>query len=273
MTSFLRDNPTRRIVSSREQKPKRLYVVIGALVTLSFLLFGRHFLSASLVSAVRPLWALEDAAQSLVAPVTSAWASKMELTLENSRLAQETGAKDLEIQRLTKLLDDYTDIKALFGEKDRARQDPAGRGRLATVFERPPVSPFDTLIVSTGEHDAKNKYLVYAPGDVIIGEVAEVLPNSSKVLLYSSPGHEIGAFIKNVGPIKLTGTGNGNFVGELPKNQSIPQGTVITVEEEGGIIARVGTTTVPDGSATQKVYARTPANIQALTWVYIVSHE
>lgn len=273
MTSFLRDNPTRRIVSSRDDRPRRLYVVLGIIAAAIVLLFGRHFLSTRMVAAAQPFWIVEETVAGWVSPLTAPWAAKTELIEENKHLVQEIGHKDLEIQRLSRLIGDYRDIASLFSLHHTTDESTTLTGHIAYISQRPPVSAFDTLVLAIGNDEVKEKQYVFGPGNVLLGEIQEILGSNSKAILYSTSGHETAAFIKDKAPIKLKGTGNGNFVGELPKNLTIPVDTVIMLEGTNNVIARVGTTTIAEGDATQKVYARTPINLQALSWVYIVARD
>lgn len=269
MTNFLRDN-NRRIQSSRDLHAGRRYAVAGILITVIFLFFGRHVLSAGFVSFARPLWSLEETVAGWLSPLTTGWASKIELSTENEQLTETVEEKNLEIARLKLILDEYSEIAALFTKNELE----APNGQMIRIAARPPVSPFDTLILSSGQNAGlMEKDLVYGPGGVILGEVREVYSKSAKAILYSAPGQEQQAFIDTLGPLVLTGQGNGNFVGDFPKGVNVPLDSQITKEGSVSIIAKVGTTTIDEGDALQRIYAQLPVNIQTLAWVYVIRPE
>lgn len=274
MTIFLRDSSPRRIIGSRDSRRPRLAFALGVIGVVAFLFFGRYFLSTSFVALVSPLWTLERAVQEMLAPLTASWANAVELQRENTRLLGELRDKNLEIQRLALIIDDYEEISGLFTEKDLIYSNSDSTGHLAAILARPPVSPFDTLVLSIDETSkAREGDLVYAPGGILLGELEDLSGGRSKAVLYSAPGEVHNAFIKGVGPIELRGQGGGNFETTFPKNTDVPQGALITLEGRDSILAKVGTTTVAEGDSFQKIYAALPISIQSLQWVRIIPRD
>ncbi|HET9641648.1 MAG TPA: rod shape-determining protein MreC [Candidatus Paceibacterota bacterium] len=139
---------------------------------------------------------------------------------------------------------------ALLNE-NRALADKAGAleslsgGIPAGVISRPPTSPYDTLIVAAGrKSDVAVGMETFGPGGVPVGVVTDVLPDFSRVTLFSSPTLSFDAWIgsKHV-PVTITGAGGGAFRATLPRGAEVSVGDVVTVAVGGaaplGTVVRV----------------------------------
>ena len=63
------------------------------------------------------------------------------------------------------------------------------KGSLFSVAQRPPFSPFDTIVVNGGsDNGIQVDDLAFASADVLVGYVTAVFPRTSIVTLYSSSG-------------------------------------------------------------------------------------
>lgn len=274
MTNFLRDSGPRRIIGSRENPARRFYAILGILIIVSFLFFGRHVLSAQFVAFAEPLWFFEKKIESILSPLTSVWANSVELKAQNAQLIQEANEKNLELRQLLRVIDDYKKIGDLYSERERFDRSARDEGSLALVLSRPPVSPYDTLVIKIDESsNIKEGDFVYAPGGILLGETREVSGTRAKVLLYSSPGEMRSGFLSGVGAVELEGRGGGNFETQLPKETRITPSASITYEGGSTILARVGTTTQTEGDSFQRVFAQLPINIQSLEWLRIISRD
>ncbi len=243
---------------------KRKKIAIGLLLFVGVLL-SRHMASGALLSVATPLWRAEDWISHAFDPLTALWADKTVLMEENVNLEKELSDSHAEVQILEKNLAAHTTLSDLFA---------SSTGAVARVLSRPPESPFDTLIVGL----PKNSFIsrgdtVYASGNSALGTVQEVYSGTGRINLYSAPGNQVSAFITGLGPITLTGMGNGNFIGEFPKDQKIDSGTGVTLAGKNVTVALIGTTTSAEGDQLQKIYARIPIALQKLTWVRIEHQE
>ncbi|MDP3962635.1 MAG: hypothetical protein Q8Q03_02095, partial [bacterium] len=73
------------------------------------------------------------------------------------------------------------ELKELFGRTEKSDK------LLAVILKKPPVSAYDVFILDIGDDKGLKKGdRVYARGDILIGEIAEVNGRTSKAKLYSS---------------------------------------------------------------------------------------
>jgi cell shape-determining protein MreC len=143
---------------------------------------------------------------------------------------------------------------------------------LAAVLKHPPLVPFDELIIDIGSEDGVavgNK--VYAVGNVIIGRVVDVLGNTSKVSLLSSPGE---SFSSIVGAGKISGTafgrGGGQYEISLPRDTVVSIGDVVSVPSIDHQIVGIVSAIIKDPAEPfQKVIFIPPMNIYDARWVFV----
>ncbi|WP_019498043.1 rod shape-determining protein MreC [Pseudanabaena sp. PCC 6802] len=93
--------------------------------------------------------------------------------------------------RITEIENQNRQLKALLGTKSRL----AGRGIWSSVIGRSGDSWWQQIVISRGSSDGINiGALVVGPGG-LVGRVASVSPNSSRVLLISDPTSQVGVTI------------------------------------------------------------------------------
>lgn len=240
----------------------RLYAagVTGGLLLI--ILAARVFVPGLLTSMLAPLWGAGASATAGVASAGSVFGSKATLMRERDRaiaerdaLANQNAALQAQVRDVTRLVGDRT--------------EPAGR-ILAGVLARPPVSPYDVLVVDQGaDQGAKVGALAYAAGGVPVGTVASVTGSSARVLLFSSPGRETAAWAgtRNVA-ITLKGQGSGAFAARVPREAGLVAGD--TVSLAGGGALPVGTIVhvADDPSSPESLVSIRPfVNPFSLSWV------
>ena len=133
---------------------------------------------------------------------------------------------------------------------------------LAAVLERPPLIPYDELIIDIGlDHNLSTTSRVYAADNVVIGRIAEVYRTTSKVILYSSSGQKLEVQIGgNHVPATATGRGGGQYVSELPRGVTVAEGDYVNTaslkDKPFGIVSRI----LPDpaGQFEQVLYSAIP---------------
>jgi cell shape-determining protein MreC len=180
------------------------------------------------------------------------------------QLAQEHAA--LRAENAT-LVAKVADLTALLG----TRTEPF-EGILAGVLARPPVSPYDTLLVDQGSDDGVGLGArVYGPGGTPIGAVTEVLRRSAQVTLYSTRGSlQYGWAGANRTPVELSGAGSGGFFATAPRDAGLVPGDGVYLAHGGalpiGVVVEL--TTDPSAPLTE-VHVRPFTNPFSLTWVTI----
>ncbi len=116
-------------------------------------------------------------------------------------------------------------------------------------------------------------YLTYF-SNIYIGEVSEVYPHISKIILYSTPGHKLSVVLgTNSVSVEAVGVGGGNFNIFLPREVEVKEGDVIIIPSITtnvfGIVEKVN---FKDKDSFQTVLFKSPVNISELSFVEIVSN-
>lgn len=179
------------------------------------------------------------------------------LTLQNTELTTENRTLTARAEDLQKLLGNRTE---------------ASGSILASVLARPPVAPYDVLIVDQGTNsNVALGATAYGPGGTPIGTVAAITNTTARITLYSNPGLQTNAWAgDNRIPIPLIGAGSGGFTATIPKSAGTTVGEGIYVAGIGaipiGVVARVNN----DPSSPNVVLQIHPyVNPFSLTWITI----
>ena len=138
---------------------------------------------------------------------------------------------------------------------------------LGSIISRPPQSPYDTIVVDTGsDNGVKQGMKAVAYGGVLIGHVAEVFPDTSKIKLVSYSGEETNLIMEDakISAIGL-GLGGGNIEVKIPSSVKINSGDKINTE--GTFHYLLGTADKIEADALnpfQKIIFRMPVNLNEL---------
>lgn len=180
-----------------------------------------------------------------------------ELQAENTALAAENAALSARAADLTNLLG--------------TRTAPA-KGVVASVVARPPVAPYDVLIIDQGASDGvATGAAAYGSGGTPLGTVSETTSHTARIQLFSAPG------VKTEGwagsgriPLTLTGAGSGAFHASVAKEAGVAVGDGVYISGNGA--EPIGTITAieSDPSSPSVVLDIRPyANPFSLVWVTI----
>lgn len=231
---------------------------LGALIVFMLQLFAPGILAG----AAAPVWRLGNGATDAMRSLTAVFGNAPSLAKERDRLAEENLALHEENRTLTGRV---TDLERLIGTTS-----PQGTRIVAGVLARPPVSPYDTLIVGAGSSAGiKDGALAYGPGGVPIGKVAGVTVETARIELFSMSGRTTEGWIgeKRI-PVTLTGKGAGAFEATLPRNSGVAQFDVVYVPGPGAL--PIGTVVKVDSnpsSPRDTVFVAPYANLFSMTWV------
>ena len=161
---------------------------------------------------------------------------------------------------------------------------------LAGVVERPPRSPFDSLVLDIGsDQDILDGDLVFSDGFYAIGTISSVNEHTSTVSLFSSAGQKIDALINSTSeeskddfstttakkknslfPVLVEGRGGGNFYMKLPKNIKVKVGDpVVWPSTETILLGAVEVVESGDGDAYSQVLFKSPINMNSLRYVQV----
>lgn len=180
----------------------------------------------------------------------------------------ETGVVDVQVKALT---DENTQLKEILGRVVNEKSV------LAAIVRRPPMSPYDTLIIDAGDADAvKVNDLVYAYGNILIGMIVQTEEHTSKVRLFSSPGEKYMAVVHSAAgkaSLEATTTGRGGGVFEiiLARDSGVAVGDSVTIPNINPSIFGLVTSVIAEPArAFSTILFTSPVNMAELNWVTAV---
>lgn len=173
--------------------------------------------------------------------------------------------RNIEIENELSLLDyvkkENEELKIMLSRSDKKSYI------LGSIISRPPKSPYDTVVIDAGSSDGLAKGMkAVAYSNVLIGYVAEVFPNASKIKLLSFPGEEISLIIENAKVSAIGfGLGGGNVEIKMPSSVVVNIGDKIisdgTFHYLLGIADKIETDLT---NPFQKIIFRMPINLNEL---------
>ncbi len=225
----------------------------------------RFFLPGALVAVASPFWKTGGALSAGVGNTASFFSDKAKLAEERDRLEAENAALSA---RAAVLEARASDLTRLLG----ARTEPSP-GVLASVIARPPVSPYDVLIIDAGsEAGVLAGQQVRGAGGVPVGIVEAALARSSRVLLYSTPSVETESWVGETRmPVTLVGMGSGSMHAVVSRDAGIVAGDMVYVAGEGALpVGTVVAVANDPSSPRSRIDIRPIANPFSITWVTVV---
>jgi cell shape-determining protein MreC len=247
--------------------------LLGTLIFLVFLsilhLFAPRLLPSILYTFVEPLWKYGSDA-----PV-SAGESREELFSEIGRLTLELDQLSGIASSSALIIEENILLKRILG-RDLSTSTISNQidGVLAVVLKKPPYTPYDSLIIDTGQSLGIEKGdIVSAPGGIPIGSISEVYSNTSKVRLFSAPGetHEvlIGASSTMITAI---GRGAGVYEASVPRNLGIEEGDLVSLPAINPLfVGRVNGLVSDPADPFTTVLFSAPVNIYELRFVIVLN--
>ena len=238
-------------------------LVLIAIVGIGLMV--RVFVPGALVALATPFWTTGTVLSAGVGNTGAFFGDKAALIeeldalrLENAALKAASASSEARIRDLEQLLGDRTDAEA---------------GVLAGVLARPPVSPYDMLIIDRGtNHGIQEGDRVLGPGGMPMGVIESVFSASARALLYSTPGKETESWIGEARiPVTLMGEGSGALSAVVAREAGIVAGDLVYAPGPGA--RAVGTVIAVDNdpsSPRSRVDIRPLQNPFSLTWVTVM---
>ncbi len=216
----------------------------------------------------KPILVVGDKVGEKLFQLSSYLHSKKSLLIENENLKSEIEKQKAVISKYSILENEIIELEAILNRKPVFLDMVLGN-----VLSGPNSSLYDTLFLDIGENDGiKMNDVVFAWGNVPIGEIREVYKNSSKVVLFSSPGEETEVIISGHNTfMTIKGRGAGNFEMILPREFDLEKNTQVVLPRYSSFtVAQVDTIISDPRDAYQKALLSTPVNIFELRFVEIV---
>ena len=254
-----------------EQQKKRIRIFLSVIV-IALVFFYQHKIFPGLFGgfsqvAVPVLSAGESLKENTGNGLDALFLFKSALLRENKNLKEKLAGAEIASLERDRLIAENLELRMILG---RAGEEKI---LLANILARPNQSPYDILILDVGKNNGVSEGApVLAYGNMVIGRVADVSDKSSRAVLFSSPKEENDGIIigKNI-PLKLTGTGGGNFTTKVPRGILVEKGDqVISIGLPSHILGVVEDVSVDPRDPYQSILLRSPVNIYELRFVEIV---
>jgi len=222
-------------------------------------------------SVATPLWSGGNAVGAYFENILHSFTEKQNLIAENVRLKKEIEEMSLKILDRNLLWEENLELRErtggeVYDELKVVGHILAGPGRMA----------YDTLVVDVGSNSGieTGDVVLYA-NSIVIGEVAEVFPSSSKLKLYSSPGETLEVVVGlDAIPTEAIGRGAGNFEIKLPRDTQVLLGDPIRIPSRflrmAGVVEHIE---VLPNDPFKTILFKNPVNIFEIEWVEIVKSE
>ncbi len=226
-----------------------------------------NFLSSAAHVVFRPVLVLKNSFGGALSSIGTAFSFKSSLVKENEDLRQKLAENNALILNYDSVLDENNKIKETLGRKnDKTNM------LLGVILSKPNQSPYDTLIIDVGANNGVVVGdLVFALGNVPIGQIFEVYASSAKVVLFSNSGEktEVVVGIKDAF-IEMVGRGGGNFEMILPRDFVLEVGSNVTLPGiTPYVVAKVETIISDPRDSFAKAILSSPINIEELKFVEV----
>lgn len=248
-----------RSVSRQKRLTIGILVFLAAIVALVEYA-APHFFPALAMSVARPYWRTEFslASGSLAGPEA--------LLRENEDLKRQLADAAAQTATVRSLQTENDELRSLLG---RASTTPY---TLAAVLMRPPFSGYDELVIDAGlDQGFADNDVVYAPGNIPIGTISDVLGQTSKVTLYSSAGQKYPILIGSLHvPATAAGRGGGQYEAQLPRDAKVGEGDIVLAPQTGDKPIGIVTAVMTDPAEPfETVLFAPPINLYSLRWVLV----
>lgn len=251
-----------------ERKRKIIRNIIGFGVFFILSVLGVLSLSGRLFNYVgNPIWKVEKFITDGFYNINYLFRTKSAISNENHNLIEENSSIKLSMVDYQILKDENDKLRELLG-----RLPMKNNFILGNILTKPNHSPYDTIIIDIGEDAGiKEGNLVYANGNIPIGNINKVYGGTSLVSLYTNPGQKTEGFVNGTNAsVELIGRGGGNFEMIIPAELSVEKGTVIYLPRSNSeVLAFVEEIISKPSDPFKKVILSSPVNVQNLKWVEI----
>ncbi len=254
------------------KRKKRRHFLSGAIVALIlviifFKIFSFNIVNNSVLYIIKPFLYLRLGILNKWEELKINFSDKKYLQGENKSLREKIS--QLEIKNSLNEVSEKENIflKSVFSAEE------AKNFILASVILRPPLSPYDILIIDAGsKRGVKDGMLVLAAGNVLLGYVTDVSEEISKVRLISSFNEETNVLLEISGISAIAvGTGGENFRITLPRQIKVGVGDkVLTLGTQPYFVGFVEKIESQATDPYQKIIFRFPLNIQQLNQVFLL---
>lgn len=234
----------------------RLPALIAAVIILALIIL-RVFFPSALAALASPLWSAGDFLAGKAAVADEAASAR------DARDALAASAEELQNENAL--------LRARLEDVGAANGIPSESGKLVAVAARPPVAPYDVLILDAGTDDGITEDSIVYAKNIPIGTITEANAHSSRALLFSSSGRTTDGWIgKERLPVTLVGAGAGAFDADIPRELPVTEGDEVYLPGPGalpmGVVVRIEE---HPSSPRSILHIRPAVSPFSLTWVRV----
>ncbi|OGI68340.1 hypothetical protein A3A05_00355 [Candidatus Nomurabacteria bacterium RIFCSPLOWO2_01_FULL_41_12] len=244
-----------------------IFFVIIFLVLFYFRSSVANGLSYASHKLFRPFLILSNNVGDKLGNIGSFFISKSSLYKENMDIKFQLSVNKNTLANHDSVLAENTKIKEILG-----RKDPKTVMVLSAILGKQDKNSYDSLIIDIG---AKNGLqigdTVFALGNVPIGRISAVYPDSSKVTLFSNSGEKTQVVVgSNHIFLEIIGRGGGNFEVALPRDFLLLKGDQAVLPGITPYVVAVVEAIISDPrDSFIKALLVSPVNIQELKFVQV----
>jgi len=257
-------------INIKRKKKRRLLagaIVALILIIIFFKIFSFNFVNRAALYAVKPFLYLSSGISHKWEGLKTDFSDKKRLQEENDALREKISR--LEIKNALNEVSEKENIflKSVFSAEE------AKKFIVAAVISRPPLSPYDILIIDAGIKEGVREGMpVSAAGNVLLGYVTDVSEGISKIKLISSFNEETNVVLESSGVSAIAaGAGGENFKITLPRQIKVETGEkVLTLGIQPYLLGFVEKIESQPTDPYQKIIFRLPLNIQNLNRVFLL---
>ncbi len=231
--------------------PQQSIFAIGAGVIVLILIVLRLALPGVFTALVSPLWGMG-----------SFFTGQAHLTEDAATLEARVHALEAENEALRN-----ENLALTENSSDETHGIAAG------VVARPPLSPYDMLILGLGTDAGIYAGMQAFSKGIPVGTVESVSEGSARVALYSSSGRQTEGWVGEARvPITLKGLGGGAFQADVPRESGVVEGDLVYIPGPGALPMGVVVTIESNASSPRSlVRIRPMANPFTMTSVSVAA--
>jgi len=244
-------------------------MIVFGVILFIFLFYFRtptfYYFSYATNFVFRPVLILQNNIGGKISQWFSIFSSKNSLISEIENLKLEQAQNEARMANYDTVLSENEKLKEVLGRKDE--NTPL---ILASILAKPNQSSYDTILIDAGGEQAISVGArVFALGNIPIGHVDTVFPNSSKVILFSNSKERTSVTLQG-SLFDLVGRGGGNFELTLPRDFVLEKGAQITLPGiTPHLVALVVKIISDPRDSFKKALLVSPVNIEELEFVQV----
>jgi cell shape-determining protein MreC len=250
------------------KRKKNIRNAIGFGIFFLLSLFGFLSLSGNFFNFIgNPIWKVERYVTNSFNSIGYLFNTKASIFNENKKLIEENSNIKLSMIDYQILKKENADLKEIL-----SRLQVSDDFILGNILTKPNHSPYDTIIIDIGEKAGiKEGNLVYANGNVPIGNISKIYAKTSLVSLYSNPGQKTEGYLNDSNAsVELVGRGGGNFEMIIPLDLVVDRGSIVYLPGLSSLVVAIVDEIISKPSDPfKKVILSSPVNVQNLKWVEV----